>query len=157
LDDESILGFLDNMKNLSEGMVFIGAIQRVVMGDLGFLLLELERWIYNNLKVTILNKYKSVIPPYIPYLNSKQREEYEMIWNAQGYNYYGPPSEVKESIKVDQQIFLVIDFLGLLDKWQRSLIVIGKDGKEFRFPVKRIQEKFKKRLNDIGFVFDKNE
>ena len=147
--DESILGFLSDSTDLSEGMAFIGAIQRVVMGDMVFLLLELERWIYNNLKVTILNKCRSVLPPYIPYLDEKQREEYEEIWKAQGYNYYGPPLVVKGPLKVDKQILLVINFLGKLDEWGRPLRVYGKDGKEFRFPVKKVQQKLKKRLEEI--------
>ncbi|MFW9888259.1 MAG: hypothetical protein ACFFER_08765 [Candidatus Thorarchaeota archaeon] len=149
LDDESILGFLRNPTDLSEGMAFIGAIQRVVMADMVFLLLELERWIYNNLKVTILNKCKPVLPPYVPYLTGKHKEEYEKIWREQGYSYYGPPLEVKGPIKVDKQILLVIDFLGKLDEWERPLRVYEKDGKEFRFPVKKVQQELKKRFDVI--------
>jgi hypothetical protein len=147
--DESILGFLKEPTNLSEGMAFIGASQRVAMADMVFLLSELERWIYNNLKVTILNKCKSVLPSYVPYMDGKHKEEYKEIWKAQGYNYYGPPLVVKGPIKVDKQILLVIDFLGLLDKWERPLRVFGKDGKEFRFPVKKVQRELKKRLDEI--------
>ena len=42
--DESILGFLKDTGDLP-GMAFIGAGQRVAMGNLVNLLLELERWI----------------------------------------------------------------------------------------------------------------
>ncbi|MHA1962094.1 MAG: hypothetical protein ACW99U_17960 [Candidatus Thorarchaeota archaeon] len=153
--DESILGFLKNPTDLSEGMVFIGDIQRVVMADMVFLILELERWIYNNLKVTVLNKCKPVLPPYIPYLTGKHREEYEEIWKARGYSYYGPPLVVKGPIKVDRQILLVIDLLGKLDEWERPLRVYGKDGKEFRFPVKKVQHELKKRLDEIESKMNK--
>jgi hypothetical protein len=155
--DESVLGFLKDPSDLSGGMAFIGASQRVAMGDMVFLLSELERWIYNNLKVTILNKCKPVLPPYIPYLDEKQQREYEEIWKAQGYDYHGPAMEVRGRIKVDNQAILVTEFLGMLDAWGRSLRVYGKDGKIFRFPVKKLQQELKERIDKLAFRNQEDE
>lgn len=138
--DESVIGFLKDSGDLAQGMAFIGASQRVAMGNLVFLLSNLERWIYKNLKASILNKCKPVLPPGVLYLDEKQHEEYEEIWKAQGYNYYGPNMKVGGRIRVDNQAILVVDFLGVLKKWGRALKVYGKDGKEFQFPVEKLQQ-----------------
>jgi len=138
--DESIIGFLKDSDNIVEGMAFIGAAQRIAMGNLVFILSNLERWIYTNLKVSILNNCIPVLPPGIPYLDTTHHNEYEKIWRAQGYNYYGSPTFIKRKIQVNNQVELVNEFLLILKKWGRPLKVYGKDGKEFEFPVEKLQQ-----------------
>ncbi len=146
--EESVLCFVKDTNDIL-GTAFIGASQRVAMSDLVYLLLELERWIYNNLRNNILNDCKSVLPKYIPYLEGEQRDEYQQIWREQGYKFSHSPVTIKTPIRVDYQAILVAEFLGLLDKWGRSLRVYGKDGKEFRFPVKNYQQDLEKRIKKI--------
>jgi hypothetical protein len=131
--DESILGFLKDSDSIIGGMAYLGAKQRQVMGKLVFILSNLERWIYKNLKVTILNNCRHVLPPGIPYLDEEQRREYESIWKSQGYNYYGAPTYVDRKMNVEHQIDLVDEFFSVLQSWGYSFKVYSKDRKEFEF------------------------
>ena len=114
--DESIIGFLET-PDVSSGLVYIGANQRIAMGELVFLLADFERWIFENMRTTILNECMPVLPRRIPFLDSVQQQEYEGLWNSQGYDIRDPLMHWWQPIKVDNQIILIEDFLGVLKGW----------------------------------------
>jgi len=136
--DELIIGVIQDSDNFAGSMAYVGAIQRISMGNLLRLLSDFEQWIYSNLITSIANKCKPTLPRYIPYLESVQRKEYISIRDSQKYDYTIPNLAVHVPIQVDSQAVLVIDFLQILREWGYPLWTHDKTGNKRKFPVKKL-------------------
>jgi hypothetical protein len=138
--DESIIGVIQNPNDLVGDMAFIGFFQRIAMRKLVSILSKLERWIYANMMLTVVNNCQPVLPKYIPFLDKKRHQEYDRIRETKNCKLTIPRLAIKGKFAVDSQWELIIDFLVELNKWGEPLRVRYTNGREGTLQVNQLKQ-----------------
>lgn len=139
--DETVIGFINPPDPTEHESVYIGAIQRIAMGELASRLNGMERWVYTNMRLCTKNGCEPILPPSVGFLTEEQKKEYQTIWKAQEYDFPDPERATKMFADVGGQIALHMKFLKQLDRWGFKIPIVDQHGIESEISFQKLHHK----------------